>query len=102
MDTSADVRAAVLLDPAGGLVAASGAGPGRARRFADLAHQLVAAADSASGAATEQIEAQLEGAAVFAVRDTRYILACVARKLAMPALVLYDLRQALLAIEEGA
>ncbi len=100
VEMSADVRAAVALDPAGGLVAASGADRGRARRLAGLAHELVSAADSASPGPIEQIEAQTVAGAVFVVRDARYTLACVARRLALPALVLYDLRQALLALEE--
>jgi hypothetical protein len=37
---------------------------------------------------------------VFVMRDSRVALACVARRLALPALVLYDLRETLRA--EGA
>ena len=97
---SADVRAAVLVDPAGGLVAGSGADRPRARRIAGLAHELVAIADAAGGP-NEQVEVQTGDGAVFAVRNAQYILACVARRLALPALVLYDMRQTLLALEEA-
>jgi len=100
VEMSADVRAAVLVDPAGGLVAASGADRPRARRLAGLAHDLVAAADAA-GEPTEQVEAQTPIGGVFAVRNASYTLACVARRVALPALVLYDMRQTLLALEEG-
>ena len=102
VEMSADVRAAVALDPAGGLVAASGTDRGRARTLAELAHELVSAADSASLEPIEQIEAQTVAGAVFVVRDARYMLGCVARRLALPALVLYDLRQTLLVLEDPA
>ena len=95
---SADVRAAVLLDAAGGLVAASGSDAGRGRRLGELAHELVMAADSAATEPTEQIEAQVPGGGVFAVRDARYTLACVTKRLALPALVLYDMRMTMLDI----
>ena len=101
VEVSADVRAAVLIDPAGGLVASSVDEPQQARRFAEVAHELVRAADAASSDPTEQIEAQVEGGAVFAVRSARHTLACVVRRLALPALILYDLRQALLELESA-
>lgn len=96
---SADVRAAVLIDPAGAMISASDEDTARARRLADLAHELVVAADAASVLPTEQIEAQVESGAVFAVRSARHTLACVVRRLALPALILYDLRQTLLEVE---
>lgn len=100
---SADVRAAVLLDPAGGLIAASGTDAERSRRLADLAYDLVRATDAAAAdRPTEQIEAQVERGAVFAVRSARHTLACVVRRLALPALILYDLRQTLLEVEAAA
>jgi len=99
VEMSADVRAAVLLDPAGGLIAASDGDTDRARRLAGLAHDLLLAADAATPTPTEQIEAQVDGGAVFAVRSARHTLACVVRRLALPALILYDLRQTLLEVE---
>lgn len=93
--TSADVRAAVLIDAAGGLIAASDADRDRARLLAELAHGLVEAADAAASEPTEQIEAQIGDGMVFVMRDSRVALACVARRLALPALVLYDLRETL-------
>jgi len=98
---SADVRSAVLLDPAGGLIAASGDGK-PAQRLAGLAHDLVLAADAAADRPTEQIEAHVDTGAVFAVRSARHTLACVVRRLALPALILYDLRQTLLEVEAAA
>lgn len=95
METSADVRSAVLVDAAGGLLASSDTDRDRSRRFADLAHGLVEAADAAASEPTEQIEVQIAEGTVFVMRDSRVALACVARRLALPALVLYDLRETL-------
>ena len=96
---SADVRAAVLLDPAGGLIAGSDDDREQARRLGDLAHELIVAADAASDLPTEQVEARVDAGAVFVVRSARHILACVVRRLALPALILYDLRRTLLDLE---
>jgi hypothetical protein len=95
VDSSTDVLAAVILDAAGGMVDSGGIEPDSARELADLARRLVERADAASDRPVEQIEVQAAGGAVFAVRDTRHVLACVTRRAALPALVLYDLRHAL-------
>lgn len=102
VEMSADVQAAVLLDPAGGLIAASDEDAERSRHLADLAHELVLAADAAAPRPTEQIEVQVASGAVFAVRSARHTLACVVRRLALPALILYDLGQTLRELEAGA
>jgi len=99
VEMSEDVRAAVLLDSAGSLVAASDQDSDRARKLADLARELIEAADAVAPEPTEQIEARVEGGAVFAVRSVRHTMACVVRRLALPALVLYDLRQTMLELE---
>lgn len=95
VERSTDVLAAVVLDAAGGMVDTAGVEPDSAREVADLARQLVERADSVSRDPVEQLEVQTAGGAVFAVRDTRHVLACVTRRSALPALVLYDLRHAL-------
>lgn len=95
VDSSTDVMAAVILDAAGGLVDASGVERARARELADLVRRLVERADGVSADPVEQIEVQTTGGAVFAVRDTRHVLACVTRRPALSSLVLYDLRHAL-------
>jgi hypothetical protein len=102
VEMSADVRAAVLLDSAGGLIAASEDDTARARRLADLAHDMVTATDAAAGDPTEQIEAQLPAGSVFCVRSATHTLVCVAKRLALPALVLYDMRRTLLDAETPA
>lgn len=98
VEMSPDVRSAVLVDPAGGLVSASDDDRERARRLAGLAHEMISAVDSASVGASDALEAQTLGGAVFAVRDSRFTLACVTRRLALPALVVYDLRQTMRAL----
>ena len=103
VERSDDVRAAVLLDPAGGLIAAAGLPDRKAERaLAGLAHELVVAADAAAEGPIEQIEAQTGEGAAFAVRDARHVLACVTKRLALPSLVLYDLGQALRSMGEAA
>ena len=101
VERSSDVRCAVLVDSAGNLVGSSEDDRTRARRLAELTRQLVEAADAAAPEPTEQIEARVEGGAVFAVRTPRHTLGCVARRLALPALVLYDMRQTILALERA-
>jgi hypothetical protein len=95
VDSSTDVLAAVLLDAAGGLVEASGVYPDGERELGELARLLVERADAVSDGPVEQIEVQAVGGAVFAVRDVRHVLACATRRAALPALVLYDMRDAL-------
>jgi len=102
VELSEDVRSAVLVDSAGALVAASDSDTVRARKLADLTRELIEAADAVAPEPTEQIEARVEDGAVFAVRTVRHTLACVARRLALPALVLYDLRQTMQELEGSA
>ena len=99
VERAADIRSAVLLDSAGALIAASDPDTARARRLAELTRELIEAADAVAPEPTEQIEARVDGGAVFAVRSVRHTLACVVRRLALPALVLYDLRQTMLELE---
>lgn len=99
VDTSPDVHAAVLIDAAGGLLASSDPDRDRSRDLADLTRQLVSQADHASTEPVEQIEVQIAGGAAYAVRSSKHVLACVTRRGALPALVLYDLRHALLDLE---
>lgn len=102
VETSVDVRCAVLVDSAGNLVSASDDDRSRARRLADLTRELIEAADAAAPEPTEQVEVRVEAGSVFAVRTPRHTLACVTRRLALPALVLYDLRQTISAMEQAA
>jgi hypothetical protein len=95
VDTSADVLAAVMLDAAGSQIASSDPDEERSRDLAELVRKLVERADAASVDPVEQIEIQVAGGSAFAVRSPAHVLACVTRRAALPALVLYDLRHAL-------
>ena len=93
VEMSGDVRAAVMADPAGGLVGvSSGLDGAPGRELAGLAADLFTAADRALGDPAQQVEAQVAGGSVYAVRSAARMLACVARRTALPALVLYDLQ----------
>lgn len=102
VEQAADVRSAVLIDAAGNLVGASESDRDRARKLATLAADLVSAADAVTDGPVEQIEAHPEGGSVYAVRDSRHVLACVARRQALSSLTLYDLRMALQGIGTAA
>jgi hypothetical protein len=94
-ELSADVRAAVLLDAAGSLVAVS---PEGGEGLAELVRELVAEADAAAVEPPAQIEVQVEGGAVFLTRDPHHVLAAVTRKAALSSLMLYDQRALLAAL----
>jgi hypothetical protein len=95
-DLSPDVRAAVLIDAAGSLVSMS---PEDGEGLAELVRELVAEADAAAGRPAAQLEAQVDGGAVFVTRDPHYVLAAVTRKAALSSLMLYDQRALLSAME---
>jgi predicted regulator of Ras-like GTPase activity (Roadblock/LC7/MglB family) len=102
VDSSTDVLAAVVLDAAGAVVETSSEDSGQGRELADLARRLVERADAVSAQPVEQIEVQVADGSVFAVRDPHRVLACVTRRTALPALVLFDLRHALAGLERAA
>ncbi len=85
----------MILDAAGGLVETGGIESDNARELGELARELVERADAASDRPVEQIEVQTVGGSVYAARDTRHEIVCVTRRGALPALVLYDLHDAL-------
>jgi hypothetical protein len=98
---NADARTAVLLDAAGALAGSTEPDTGHAEELAALARGLFEAVDSAPGEPAEQLEAQVPGGAVFASRTPRWTLAVVARRQALPSLMLYDLRSVLGELEGG-
>jgi hypothetical protein len=79
-ELSADIRAGVVLDPGGALLA----GP---ENLADAARDLLAAA----GDATELQVTTADGG-VYAARDARHAIAVVVSRFALPSLIRYDLR----------
>lgn len=104
-ELSADVRAAVLLDAAGSLAAASEEDRDAARQLGELARRLFEEVDRATRdwdtQPPEQVEVQVPGGAVFASRTPRWTLAAVVRRGALSSLTLYDLRALLGELEGG-
>jgi hypothetical protein len=104
-ELSPDVRAAVLLDAAGAPAGSHGLEPEAARALQELTVELVAALDRAArdlpGAPPEQLEAQVEGGAVFVTRTPRWTLAAVTRRSALSSLMLTDLRAVVDELEGG-
>ena len=98
-ELSPDVRAAVLIDAAGALVAASDKDRDRAEKLASLVRELVSELDAAEDRPPQQVEAQVEGGSVFLSRDPHYVLAAVTRRAALASLMLYDQRELLAAVE---
>jgi hypothetical protein len=95
---SADARAAVVLDADGALAGVSGVPDGSG--LAELTSDLLEAADAAApDGPPAELEAQVEGGAVFLVRRPRWTIAAVARRSALSSLMLYDLRAALEGLE---
>jgi hypothetical protein len=90
VELSMDARAAVLLDPSGAARAASGAAD--PEELADCARELLRAVDRAADEPPAELEAQVIGGSVFAVRRDGWALVTVARRSALSSLMLYDMR----------
>jgi hypothetical protein len=88
-----DARAAVLLDGTGELAGSSD--PDRAEALAEAARELWRAVDRSTTEPPYELEAQVAGGAVFALRKVGWTLVTVARRSALPSLMLYDLRAVL-------
>jgi hypothetical protein len=100
VELSLEVRAAVLVDPAGEPLGVEGVEEDRARDLGTAAADLFTAVDRASPErAAGQVEAQVEGAGIYAVRDARFTLAAVANRTALPSLAVMDLRHVLGRVE---
>jgi hypothetical protein len=100
LELSAEMRAAVIVDPTGEPLAAEGIEDDLVRDLGAAAHDLFTAVDRASPARpAEQVEAQVDGAGVYAVRDASYTLAAVANRGALPSLAVMDLRHVLRRVE---
>lgn len=91
-ELSREVWAAVLVDPAGAPLGVAGVEDHRARELGSATADLFTAVDRASPERpAQQVEAQVEAAGIYAVRDTRFTLAAVANRTALPSLALMDL-----------
>ena len=106
MEVSSQVEAAVLVDGAGDVLAATIADEERARRLAAIARELLAAADAAEPRRTpvRQLEAATGNGSVFVVRDARgSAIVATTSSAAISGLVFYDLKTCLRALaDDGA
>jgi hypothetical protein len=100
VEFSADTRAAVLLEAYGGTSSAAGSADGE--ELAEGARELLRAVDKAAEEPPSEVEAQVLGGSVFAVRGPRWTLVAVARRSALSSLMLYDMRLLLRGLQEGA
>jgi hypothetical protein len=101
-ELAADVRAAVLVDPDGRPALAGDEHDDRAQALADLATELLATVDDAvRERRVEQVEAHSERGSVFLARRAGWTLAAVARRSALPSLMLFDLRATLERLERA-
>lgn len=87
-ELSTDIRAAVILDPAGALVAASEDDEARAGRMRELVGELFERA----GEHACQVEVTSTDGGVFAVREHGWTIAVVTGRFALPSLTFFDLR----------
>lgn len=87
-ELSTDIQAAVILDQAGALAAASERDEGRAERMGLLVAQLFEQA----GEDACQVEVTTTEGGVFAVREHGWTVAVVTGRFALPSLTFFDLR----------
>jgi hypothetical protein len=98
---SADIRAAVLVDRAGAVAACTDDDEQRSRRYGELVRELFERAGVTAGEPPAQLEAQVEGGAVFAVRRPRWTLAAITARPALASLMFYDLRSVLSDLDQA-
>jgi hypothetical protein len=99
VELSADTRAALLLEAPGDSSVAAGSADGE--ELAEAARELLRAVDKAADEPPSELEAQVLGGSVFAVRGPRWTLVAVARRSALASLMLYDMRVLLRGLQEG-
>jgi hypothetical protein len=91
-ELSVDIEAAVVLDSAGKVAAATPPeGPAR-DRVGELAAKLLDQVASADGGGSDQVEIALPEGSVYAVRGEHWSVAVITRRQALPSLMFYDLR----------
>jgi hypothetical protein len=98
VELSTDARAAVLIDDSGEPRAVDG--PADPDELAEGARELLRAVDRAAEEPPAELEAQVMGGSVFAVRGARWTLVTVARRSALASLMLYDMRAVLGGLEQ--
>jgi predicted regulator of Ras-like GTPase activity (Roadblock/LC7/MglB family) len=98
LELSPDVRAAVLAESDGRPAASTEQGS-RAGEMARLAAELFERAAKLPGGVSDQLEAQVDGGGVYAVRREGRVLAAVAERPTLSSLMFYDLRAALAVLD---
>jgi predicted regulator of Ras-like GTPase activity (Roadblock/LC7/MglB family) len=106
-DISSQVRTAVIFERGGTVVGSTLVDEGRAKRIAEEAEELLAAASKGrdgSGAEGEfaQLEVALQGGSVFVVRDGERLIAATTPPDPTVGLVFYDLKSCLRELETPA
>ncbi len=95
---STDIRAGVLLDDTGSVMAHSGCGDESAARLGELALELFSRAQQAAApeiGAVAQVEVTSVDGGVFALRRGDWTVAVVTGRFALSSLMFYDLRSVL-------
>ena len=103
-DISSQVRAAVIFERGGKVVGSTLADAERAKRVAQEAEELLAAAEQRRDATDDggkfaQLEAAVQGGSVFVVRDGDRLIAATTSPEPTVGLVFYDLKTCLRAID---
>jgi hypothetical protein len=102
LELSTDIRLALLLDADGALIAAAPETPDE--RITRLGRELALEAATLAPDESEtplEIDASVEGGAVFLVRDRGQTLLCVTGRFALPGLILHDMRVVLHDLHRG-
>jgi hypothetical protein len=86
-ELSTDIRAVVVLDAAGKVVAVTGDDSARGERMGELAREMLDAAGDG-----EQVEVVTTEGSVFAVRGGSWTVAVAAGRQPLASLMFYDLR----------
>jgi hypothetical protein len=101
LELSSDIRVALLLDPEGGLVAASPQSPPGA--VAKLAGELSREVGRVFGEGEAvEIDASCEGGTVFLIRSSQDAMVCLTDRSALPALIFYDMHAVLTDLDRAA
>jgi hypothetical protein len=102
LELSTDIRLALLLGADGGLIAAAPETPDERITLLgrELAREAVALAPDENATPLE-VDATVDGGAVFLVRDRGQTLLCVTGRFALPGLILHDMRVVLNDLHRG-
>ena len=96
-ELSTDIRAGVLLDPAGQLAASWQGDEERGEKVRELAAELLERIDAAAGGSSKptQFEVSMPVGSVFCVRHAGWTIAVVTGRYALASLMFLDLRKVL-------